>query len=143
MSIAAAYPRWPWTDLIDALLPNGRFLDTQVAPFKQSLNPVGVSIQSYISGLYLLGKVSGYYCGDAPASSPCTNADANINQNYAYLQAGQPLSAPAKAALNSTYLYHDGYCDRVPPESLASRAAADPERMDGRPLPARACSPDV
>ena len=47
MSIAAAYPRWPWTDLIDALLPNGRFLDTQVAPFKQSLNPVGVPIQSY------------------------------------------------------------------------------------------------
>ena len=53
MRIAAAYPRWPWSDLVDALLPNGRFLDTQVAPrFKQSLNPVGIPIQSYISGLF-------------------------------------------------------------------------------------------
>jgi fermentation-respiration switch protein FrsA (DUF1100 family) len=109
MAIRAAYPRWPWSDLIDALLPNGRFLDTQVAPFKQSLNPVGVTIQSYVSGLYALGQATGYYCGGAPASTPCTNADANINQNFAYLQAGQPLSPPAKAALNSTYLYHDGY----------------------------------
>jgi predicted acyl esterase len=109
MAIRAAYPRWPWSDLIDALLPNGRFLDTQVAPFKQSLNPVGVPIQSYISGLYALGNATGYYCGGAPASSPCTNADANISQNFAYIQAGQPLSPPAKAALNSTYEFHDGY----------------------------------
>ena len=54
--IAAAYPRWPWSDLVDALLPNGRFLDTQVAPFEQSLNPVGVPIQSYIGGLFALGS---------------------------------------------------------------------------------------
>jgi predicted acyl esterase len=109
MAIRAAYPRWPWSDLVDALLPNGRFLDGQVAPFKQSLNPVGVPIQSYISGLFALGQATGYYCGGAPASSPCTNADANITQNFAYIQAGQPLSAPAKAALESTYLYHDAY----------------------------------
>jgi predicted acyl esterase len=109
MAIRAAYPRWPWSDLIDALLPNGRFLDTQVAPFKQSLNPVGVPIQSYISGLYALGNATGYYCGGAPASSPCTNADANITQNLAYVQAGQPLSPPAKAALNNTYEFHSGY----------------------------------
>ncbi len=109
MAIRAAYPRWPWTDLIDALLPNGRFLDTQVAPFKQSLDPVGVPIQSYITGLYALGQATGYYCGGAPASSPCTNPDANITQNFAYVQAGQPLSPAAKAALNETYLDHDAY----------------------------------
>jgi predicted acyl esterase len=109
MAIRAAYPRWPWTDLVDALLPNGRFLDTQVAPFKQSLDPVGVPIQSYLAGLYALGKIGGYYCGDAPASSPCTNPDADINQNYAYVQAGQPLSPAAKASLNEIYEHHDGY----------------------------------
>ena len=32
MRIAAAYPRWPWSDLVSALIPNGRFLDNQVAP---------------------------------------------------------------------------------------------------------------
>jgi fermentation-respiration switch protein FrsA (DUF1100 family) len=115
MAIAAAYPRWPWTDLVDALLPNGRFLDTQVAPFKQSLSPVGVPIQSYVGGLYALGKIGGYYCGDAPASTPCTNADADINQNFAYLQAGQPLSPAAKAALDEVYRDHDGYALRFLP----------------------------
>ena len=56
-TIAAAYPRWPWSDLVDALLPNGRFLDTQVAPVEQSLNPIGVPIQSYVAGLFALGNV--------------------------------------------------------------------------------------
>jgi hypothetical protein len=51
LSIRAAYPRWPWSDLVDALLPHGRFLDTQVAPPDQSRNPIGVEIQSYVSGL--------------------------------------------------------------------------------------------
>jgi len=27
MQIAAAFPRWPWSDLVSSLLPNGRFLD--------------------------------------------------------------------------------------------------------------------
>lgn len=109
MAIRAAYPRWPWSDLIDALLPNGRFLDTQVAPFKQSLDPVGVPIQSYVSGLYVLGLVQGYYCGGAPASSPCTNPEADISQNYGYLQGGQPLSGAAQAALQSVYLHNGAY----------------------------------
>jgi predicted acyl esterase len=115
MEIRAAYPRWPWTDLVDALLPNGRFLDTQVAPFEQSLHPVGVPIQSYVSGLYALGQTSGYYCGGAPASSPCTNPDANITQEFGYVQAGQPLTPPAKAALEETYQHHDGYAIRFLP----------------------------
>jgi predicted acyl esterase len=112
LHIAAAYPRWPWSDLVDALLPNGRFMDTGVAPEGQSLNPIGVPIQSYISGLFALGKVSGYYCGDAPASTPCTNRDANLAMSFAEIQAGQPLSADAKAALQETYEHHDAYALR-------------------------------
>ncbi len=109
MSIAAAYPRWPWSDLIDALLPNGRFLDTQVAPKEQSLQPVGVPIQSYISGLFALGSVGGYYCGTAPASTPCTDRDANLPQDYAAIQAGKPLSADALASLHSRYDHNGAY----------------------------------
>ena len=96
-SIAAAYPRWPWSDLVDALLPNGRFLDTQVAPAGQSLNPVGVPIQSYLAGLFALGSVDGYYCGTAPASTPCTDRDANMPMDFAEIQAGQPLSRRREA----------------------------------------------
>jgi pimeloyl-ACP methyl ester carboxylesterase len=112
LHIAASYPRWPWSDLVDALLPNGRFMDTAVAPEGQSLNPIGITIQSYVSGLFALGKITGYYCGDAPASAPCTNRDANLPMSFAEIQAGQPLSADAKAALKETYEDHDAYALR-------------------------------
>ena len=115
LHIAAAYPRWPWSDLVDALLPNGRFLDTQVAPRDQSLNPVGVPIQSYVSGLFALGKVTGYYCGTAPASTPCTDRDANLPMSFLEIQAGQPLSADGLAALQSTYRNHSAYALRYVP----------------------------
>jgi fermentation-respiration switch protein FrsA (DUF1100 family) len=115
LHVAAAYPRWPWSDLVDALLPNGRFLDTGIAPHGQSLNPVGVPIQSYVSGLFALGNVTGYYCGTAPASTPCTDRDANLPMSFAQIQAGQPLSADAKAALRSTYENHTAYALRFVP----------------------------
>jgi predicted acyl esterase len=109
LRITAAYPRWPWSDLIDALIPNGRFLDTQVAPRGQSFNPVGVPIQSYITGLYALGQATGYYCGGAPASSPCTDREADITQNFAEVQAGKPYSADGLAAIRSVYNHSSAY----------------------------------
>jgi predicted acyl esterase len=109
MRIAAAYPRWPWTDLVDALLPNGRFLDTEVAPKKQSLDPVGVPIQSYIAGLYALGNVTGYYCGGAPASTPCTESDFNLTTKFAEVNAGQPMTPVGLADLAETYTDKAGY----------------------------------
>jgi fermentation-respiration switch protein FrsA (DUF1100 family) len=112
LHIAAAWPRWPWSDLVDALLPNGRFMDTGVATEGQSLNPIGTPIQSYLAGLFALGKATGYYCGTAPASTPCTNRDANLPMSFAEIQAGQPLSADAKAELKRTYEFHDAYALR-------------------------------
>ncbi|OLE35894.1 MAG: hypothetical protein AUG48_09365 [Actinobacteria bacterium 13_1_20CM_3_68_9] len=109
MSIAGAYPRWPWSDLVDALIPNGRFLDTQVAPFQQSLNPIGVPIKSYIGGLYALGSATGYYCGTAPASTPCTDRDANLPMDFAEVQAGQPLSADGLSAIQGIYDHSSPY----------------------------------
>ena len=58
MKIAAAYPRWPWSDLVDSLTPNGRFLETGIAGPGQSREPLGVEIQSYVSGLFALGQAS-------------------------------------------------------------------------------------
>jgi fermentation-respiration switch protein FrsA (DUF1100 family) len=115
LHIAAAYPRWPWSDLVDALLPNGRFMDTSVAPRGQSMNPIGTPIQSYVSGLFALGNITGYYCGTAPASTPCTDRDANLPMSFAEIQAGQPLSADARSALKSTYENHTAYALRFVP----------------------------
>jgi fermentation-respiration switch protein FrsA (DUF1100 family) len=109
LSITASWPRWPWSDLVDALLPNGRFLDTQVAPLQQSLNPIGIELQSYVSGLYASGQASGYYCGDAPASSPCTNPDADLTGDLALVNAGEPASAEAVARLHEIYAHHQAY----------------------------------
>jgi pimeloyl-ACP methyl ester carboxylesterase len=115
LRIAAAYPRWPWSDLVDALLPNGRFLDTDVAPRAQSMRPIGVPIQSYITGLYALGQITGYYCGTAPASTPCADREANIPRSFAQIQAGQPFSADARATLRKTYENHGAYALRFVP----------------------------
>lgn len=109
LSIAAAWPRWPWSDLVDSLLPNGRFLDSEVAPPGQSLEPVGIPLASYVSGLYALGKSSGYYCGDAPASFPCTNPDADLNTDFALTSAGEPPSEEAVARLREIYAHHQAY----------------------------------
>lgn len=109
LAITASWPRWPWSDLVDSLLPNGRFLDTQVAPFQQSLDPVGIEIQSYVSGLYALGQNSGYYCGGAPASTPCTNSDADLTNDYSLISAGEPYGADAQAVLAEIYAHHQAY----------------------------------
>ncbi len=109
MRIAAAYPRWPWSDLVSALIPNGRDLDSAVAGPEQSLRPYGVPIGSYLNGLYLTGVVSGYYCGGAPASFPCAEPEADITQDKAYVDAGQPLAPAAVQALKGIYANHGGY----------------------------------
>jgi fermentation-respiration switch protein FrsA (DUF1100 family) len=103
LAIAAAYPRWPWSDLVDALLPNGRFLDTQVAPLGQSLNPIGVEIQSYVSGLYALGQKSGYI---AP---PGADPQADLTTWFGVVNAGEPYGEQAQAIAQQIYTYHQGY----------------------------------
>ena len=70
MEIAAAYPRWPWSDLVDALdaqraLPGQRNRAVRAEP-----RTVGVEIQSYDSGLYALGQAEGYIAPPAPTRKP-------------------------------------------------------------------------
>jgi predicted acyl esterase len=103
MAIAAAYPRWPWSDLVDSLEPNGRFLDTEIAPEKQSREPYGVQIQSYVAGLYALGNVSGYY---APEGK---DPEADLTKWYAVTSAGEPVNPEDEDIGNKIYTYHQGY----------------------------------
>ena len=73
MEIKAAFPRWPWSDLVDALDPNGRFMDNEVAPAGQSYEPLGVEIQSYVSGLLAAGQATGYIA--PPGADPEADLD--------------------------------------------------------------------
>jgi fermentation-respiration switch protein FrsA (DUF1100 family) len=103
MHIAAAFPRWPWSDLVDSLDPNGRFLDTAVAPPMQSREPLGVEIQSYVAGLYALGNTSGYI---APGGA---DPEADLTKWFAVTNAGEPFNAEDEAIANQIYTYHQGY----------------------------------
>jgi fermentation-respiration switch protein FrsA (DUF1100 family) len=109
LSIAAAWPRWPWSDLVDALLPNGRFLDTEVAPPDQSFNPLGIEIQSWVTALYGDGQASGYYCGASPATTPCQNPDANLTYDFGVVNAGEPYGSDAQAIAAEIYAHHQAY----------------------------------
>jgi hypothetical protein len=103
MEVKAAYPRWPWSDLVDALEPNGRFLDTEIAPAMQSREPLGVEIQSYVSGLFALGQASGYL---APAGA---DPEADLSKWFAADNAGEPANAEDVDIANKIYAYHQGY----------------------------------
>ena len=103
LEITAAFPRWPWSDLVDALLPNGRFLDSEVASPEQSREPIGVEIQSYITGLYGLGQAEGYI---AP---PALDPEADLTEWYALTNAGEPYGLETQAIANQLYTYHQGY----------------------------------
>jgi fermentation-respiration switch protein FrsA (DUF1100 family) len=108
LSITAAYPRWDWSDLADALLPNGRFLDFKNSTIGESTKPIGIPIASYLTGLYGIGKKTAYYCGDAPAS-PCTDSNANLTVQYNQAMAGEPYTAAEQATVDNIAKYHSAY----------------------------------
>jgi predicted acyl esterase len=104
LSITATFPRWPWSDLVNALTPNGRFLDTEVAPFAQSYEPFGVEIQSYISGLLADAPATGGYI--APTGK---DPEADLTKWFAATNAGEPATAEDEAIAKQLYTYHQGY----------------------------------
>jgi fermentation-respiration switch protein FrsA (DUF1100 family) len=103
MTIAAAYPRWPWTDLVESLEPNGRFLDFNVPTATDSRVPLGVAKESYVQGLYTLGVVSGFY---AP---PGADPNADLTTWNTRINAGEPEDANADAIANQIFNYHQGF----------------------------------
>ncbi|HEY4451231.1 MAG TPA: CocE/NonD family hydrolase [Solirubrobacteraceae bacterium] len=104
MAIAASFPRWPWSDLVDSLEPNGRFLDTEVAPFAQSYEPAGVEIQSYVAGLFADGQATGGYY-----SPPGVDPEADLTKWFAVTGAGEPYGEESVAIAKQLYTYHQGY----------------------------------
>jgi hypothetical protein len=92
MSLAAATPTIPWSDLVASLVPNGHTLDYAITGPTDGLNPVGVMKQSFISGLYALGQTTGYY------SPPGADPDSDLTTWVAQTSAGEPYDRPDIAA---------------------------------------------
>jgi X-Pro dipeptidyl-peptidase (S15 family) len=94
LSIAAAWPRWPWSDLADALLPNGRLgADTYA-------QPVGVDIQAYVNGLYTVATVTGFV---APVGA---DPQADVTSWKQRIDRGEPYGADERAILANIHRYH-------------------------------------
>jgi predicted acyl esterase len=103
LEIKAAFPRWPWSDLVDALEPNGRFLDSELPSPEQDSEPLGVEIQSYVTGLIAEGEAGGYI---AP---PGTDSEAELVKWYTLINAGEPYALEGEAIAKQIREYHQGY----------------------------------
>lgn len=104
MRIAATTPEIPWTDLAYSLTPNGRTLD-YVADAPYTPGPIGVLKQSFVAGLYGTGQASSNY------AAPGTDPDADLNNWYAFLNAGEPYDQSPLAAdiVDEVTTHHSSY----------------------------------
>jgi pimeloyl-ACP methyl ester carboxylesterase len=99
--LAAAIPKYPWTDLAQALTDNGR----GAGPHE---DPIGVEKKSYVDGLYALGQTTAQYAVNDPA--------ADLNGWYAGLSAGEPYESNPQVgeALNQINGYRSPFYMRIP-----------------------------
>lgn len=94
LAIAAAWPRWPWSDLADALVPNGRLGPRTYA------SPIGVELQAYTGLLSALGSTGGFL---AP---PGVDPGADITSWAQRLDRGEPYGTDVTAALDELHAFH-------------------------------------
>jgi predicted acyl esterase len=121
LSIAAAAPVIPWTDLIYAIAPNGRTLSYTITPREQDAAPVGVFKETFANGIFaaaqfavgpgqpvgepfVQGRPMGYL---APSGS---DPDADVAGWVARADAGEPYDdASGHAVVNTLEHYHSAY----------------------------------
>jgi len=94
LSIAAAWARWPWTDLADAVMPNGRL------GLRTYASPIGVDIQAYVNALYALATTSGFV---APVGA---DPEADLTAWKQRMDQGEPYGADERAILGKIHTYH-------------------------------------
>lgn len=90
LRIAAAFPRWGWGDLTNALVPNGRLVDDAWPSGAQARSPLGVPKENWIGLLYAGGAAFGFL---AP---PGTDPQADLTAWRARIDQGEPLGADVR-----------------------------------------------
>ncbi len=111
LRIRAAYPRWPWSDLVDSLLPNGRYLDFRQPSETESRDPLGVMKESWNDTLFGAGAGTGVYCGTPPRPDTpfCSDPTADLVRWYARIQRGEPEDAEARQIADEIHEFHQGF----------------------------------
>ena len=92
MHIAAAVPKYPWTDLVDALTPNGRASDGVIVPNGDRTLPYGIEKKSFVDYLYASGASSARYA--APGQDPSADLTTWYNEISAGENPAQGTYAP-------------------------------------------------
>jgi hypothetical protein len=131
LKVAAAWPRWSWSDFLYAALPNGRFLDyAQPGPI-ESLSVLGVTKQAVIDALYVGGLAAGYLAprGADPTADLGTGHDlllsAKPNNPLSKQLARQYVDFKSADSLSGTpapLLVMNGFTDPIFPAEQALRA---------------------
>lgn len=107
LQLAAAVPKYGWTDLLDSLAPNGRATALAGQPEPHNV-PLGVPKTSYVSGLYAVGRAEANGRYDSNAADYGTDLD----EGYARIQAGEPYDPstdPVLAGIVASYRYRNAY----------------------------------
>ena len=108
-SIAAAWPRWPWSDLVDAAAAQRALPGHAGRAAGQSLDPVGIEIASYVGGLFALGKPAATTAATPRRAPPAPTPTPTSTGDFALVNAGEPPSRDAQAPLAEIYAHHQGY----------------------------------
>jgi predicted acyl esterase len=124
LQLAAAVPKFPWTDLLDSLLVSGRATDSPDQS-RSHIDPLGVPKESYIDGLYAIGRAEGQGRYDVNPQDPGTDLD----QQIALVQSGEPYDG--KPNIDQIVA---SYRSRSPYDATAYFAAVHAHRIRGVPV---------
>jgi hypothetical protein len=104
ISLAAAAPEIPWTDLANSLMPNGRTLDYAISGDGYG-SRVGVQKTSFVAGLFATGLATSNY------TPPQTDPDADLYSWFAETSAGEPYDQNplTTSVLSEIEQHHSSY----------------------------------
>jgi fermentation-respiration switch protein FrsA (DUF1100 family) len=143
LHIAAAWARWGWADLAYALVPNGRFLDTNKWKLGQAIQPIGMEEKSFIDGFYLVTASNFIAPVGADANAAFTESKNAIDQGEPYgtgvSLVGSLLSSRKSAVglFGSTpapLLLENGWTDDIFPVKQALMIYNDTNHGTGSPV---------
>src|SRR3954454_18736173 len=121
LSIPAAAPVIPWTDLIYAIAPNGSTLTYAIPRANDSTTPVGVFKETFANGIFAAAQFAagpGQPVGEpfVPGrpmgylAPPGADPDADVAGWVARADAGEPYDdASARAVIDTLEHYHSAY----------------------------------
>ncbi len=107
LQLAAGVAKYPWTDLLGSLAPNGRATPAVKQPAQPNY-PYGIAKESYISGLWAVGRAEANGRYDANPTDYGTNLDSQLER----VQQGEPYDPSTDPGLKATidsFTYRSAY----------------------------------